>query len=252
MTFRTAEESHAHSLQTLNTLFEYDDFMASVGTVVDLGCGTGLDLEWWATCTTRDDQPVPLNIQCTGVDLANRLTLTQKYSNIQYQQTNFETGVSTKKRTLFDVLWCHDSFQYAVNPIATLKHWWNIAADGAMLALIVPQTTNFQQRQSAFSQSSGCYYHHTIVSLIHMLAVSGWDCRSGFFLKNPADPWLHAIVYKSNISPMDPQTTTWYDLVDHKLLPESADECVMRHGELRQSELLVPWIDKSLMHLGKQ
>jgi hypothetical protein len=82
--------------------------------------------------------------------------------------------------------------------------------------------------------------------------VSGWDCRSGFFLKNPADPWLHAIVYKSNISPMDPQTTTWYDLVDHKLLPESADECVMRHGELRQSELLVPWIDKSLMHLGKQ
>jgi SAM-dependent methyltransferase len=250
--FRNAEESHAHSLQTLNTLFEYDDFMESINTVVDLGCGSGLDLEWWATRTTRDDSPIPLNIQCTGVDQSDRLSLTQKYSNIRYQQTNFENNISVKKSALYDVLWCHDSFQYAINPLETLKHWWNIAADGAMLALIIPQTTNFQQRQSVFSQASGCYYHHTVVSLIHMLAVSGWDCRSGFFLKNPADSWLHAIVYKSNVPPMNPQTTTWYDLVDHKLLPESADQCVLKHGELRQQELLVPWIDKSLMHLGQQ
>jgi len=250
--FKNAEQSHAHSLQTLDTLFEYDDFMESIDTVVDLGCGSGLDLEWWATRTTRDDESTPLNIQCTGVDLNNRLSLTQKYSNIRYQQTNFENNISIKKHKPFDVLWCHDSFQYAINPLETLKHWWNIAADGAMLVLIIPQTTNFQQRQSAFSQSSGCYYHHTVVSLIHMMAVSGWDCRSGFFLKNPSDSWLHAIVYKSDVPPMDPQTTTWYDLVDHKLLPESADQCVMRHGELRQSELLVPWIDKSLMYLGQQ
>ena len=94
MTFRNAQESHAHSLQTLNTLFEYDDFMESINTVVDLGCGSGMDLEWWATRTTRDDQPTPLNIQCTGVDLANQLSLTQKYSSIRYQQTNFENNIS--------------------------------------------------------------------------------------------------------------------------------------------------------------
>lgn len=250
--FRNAEESHAHSLQTLNTLFEYDDFMESIGTMIDLGCGAGLDLEWWATRTTRDDIPVPLNIQCTGIDLSNRLSLTQKYPNIRYQQANFENNISVKKDNFFDVLWCHDAFHYAINPLATLKHWWSIAAEGAMLTLIVPQTTNFQQRHSAFSQPSGCYYHYTLINLIHMLSVSGWDCRSGFFLKRPNDHWLHAIVYKSNKEPMNPTTTTWYDLVDLELLPETADECIKRYGELRQSELVLPWIDKSLMHLGQQ
>jgi SAM-dependent methyltransferase len=252
MTFRNAEESHAHSLKTLNALYEYDDFMASVNTVVDLGCGSGLDLEWWATRTTRDDVPLPLNIDCIGVDLVPRLSLAQKYPNITYQSTDFETEIYPKKKKLFDVLWCHDSFQYAIDPIETLSRWWHIASEGAMLAIVVPQTTNFQARQQAFSQATGVYYHHTLVSLIHMLAVAGWDCRSGFFKKMPNDPWLHAVVYKSSYKPMNPKSTTWYELVDKQLLPESADACVNRHSELRQQELLLPWLDKSLIHYGLQ
>jgi hypothetical protein len=250
--FRNAEESHAHSLQTLNMLYEYDDFMASIGTMVDLGCGTGLDLEWWATRTTRDDVPLPLNIDCIGVDLIPKLSIAKKYSNITYQLADFETQIHPKKKKLFDILWCHDSFQYALNPIGTLSQWWHIASNSAMLAIVVPQTTNFQARQQMFTQQTGVYYHHTLVSLIHMLSIAGWDCRGGFFKKNLNDPWLHAVVYKSLYEPMNPQTTTWYELVDKKLLPESADLCINRHGELRQQELIVPWLDKSLMHLGLQ
>ena len=67
--FRNAEESHAHSLQTLQILEQYADFLESVGTVADMGCGEGLDLEWWATRTTQEDNPQPLNIKCTGIDL---------------------------------------------------------------------------------------------------------------------------------------------------------------------------------------
>ena len=55
-------DSHQHSLETLNQLYEYDDFMLSLRTMVDLGCGSGDDLAWWATRTTRDDNPQPLNI----------------------------------------------------------------------------------------------------------------------------------------------------------------------------------------------
>jgi SAM-dependent methyltransferase len=250
--FRNAEESHAHSLKTLNALYEYDDFMASIGTVVDLGCGVGMDLEWWATRTTRDETPQPLNIDCIGVDQLPQLTVAKKYPNITFQSVDFETTIIPKKKKLFDVLWCHDAFQYALNPIETLSRWWHIASDGAMLAIVVPQTTNFQARQQVFSQSNGVYYHHTLVSLIHMLAVAGWDCRSGFFKKNLTDTWLHAVVYKSTHEPMNPKTTSWYELADRKLLPESADSCIKRHGELRQQELIVPWLDKSLMHLGLQ
>jgi hypothetical protein len=85
-----------------------------------------------------------------------------------------------------------------------------------------------------------------------MLSTAGWDCRAGFFKKNSHDPWLHAVVYKSSHEPMNPRTTTWYELADRKLLPESADACINRHGELRQQELMVPWLDKSLTHFGLQ
>lgn len=250
MTFRNAEESHAHSLTTLNMLYEYDDFMSSIGTVVDLGCGSGLDLEWWATRTTRDDAREPLNIDCIGVDLNPHLSIAKKYPNVTYQSVDFETQIHPKQKKLFDILWCHDAFQYALDPVGTLSRWWHIASPGAMLALIVPQTTNVQARKYQFVQESGCYYHHTMVSLIHMLSVSGWDCAAGFFKKKQNDPWLHAVVYKSNHEPQSPKTTSWYQLAEMGLLPESAVHGIKKLGLLRQEDLILPWLDKSLDHLG--
>ena len=93
MFFRNPEESHAHSLETLNWLYEHDDFMASIDTLIDLGCGAGLDLEWWATRTTRDDNHEPLNISCTGLDVADKLVIARKHANITYQRNNFEQQI---------------------------------------------------------------------------------------------------------------------------------------------------------------
>ena len=246
MTFRNPEESHVHSLETLNWLYEHDDFMASVDTLLDIGCGTGLDLAWWATRTTRDENPIPLNINCTGIDLLDSMPMAKKYPNITYQRNNFEETIFTPKKKQYDVLWCHDAFQYAANPLATLKLWWDIAEPGAMLVMILPQTTNIEYRKLSFSQDNFCYYHYSIVNLIHMLSVTGWDCESGFFKKSPNDNWLHAIVYKSKHAPMDPRTTSWYQLADQGLLPASAVESVQRHGFLKQQDLVLPWLDKNL------
>lgn len=252
MTFRNAEESHAHSLETLNWLYEHDDFMLSIDTLIDLGCGNqGLDLEWWASRTTREENPQPLNIKCTGIDLVDKLSVASRYSNITYQSNNFEETIFTPKNKKYDVLWCHDAFQYATNPLNTLKLWWDIAAPGAMLVLILPQTTNVENRKLAFAQQSYCYYHYSIVNLIHMLAISGWDCASGFFKKDPVDPWLHAVVYKSDHAPMDPRTTSWYRLAELGLLPKSAAESVHRYGHLVQSDLVLPWLDKNLTWFGQ-
>lgn len=245
MMFARAEDSHAHSLQTLNLLYEYDDFMSSVGTMVDLGCGPGLDLEWWATRTTRDEPPEPLNIRCMGVDIVGRPSMTNRVINVTYQQTDFEGPIQTFKKAKFDMLWCHDAFQYVLDPLGALKRWRDIASDDAMLAIIVPQTTNVQHKNLDFTQANGCYYHHTLVSLIHMLAVNGWDCQDGFFFKRPDDPWVHAIAYKSTQQPFDPRTVTWYDLANSGLLPESAVHGINRHGYLRQQDLTLPWLDKN-------
>lgn len=246
MNLLTPEHSHQHSLRTLNTLYEYDDFMESVGSMVDLGCGRGLDLEWWATRTTRDETAEPLNIQCMGVDIANQFKIGKKYDNVRFQCGDFESSVLTFKGILFDVLWCHDAFQYALDPLGTLKQWRSIANDNAMLVLIVPQTTNFSQRRMDFYQHSGCYYHYSLVNLIYMLAVTGWDCKEGFFRKDADDPFLHAIVYNGANTALDPKITTWYDLADADRLPEAVRRSVLRRGYLNQMDLALPWIDRHL------
>lgn len=250
--FRNPEESHEHSLEILNLMYEYDDFMESVGSVIDLGCGNGLDLEWWATRTTRDDNPIPLNIRCTGVDILDTLNISKKYSNITYQKIDFENVDDLSKKVKFDVLWCHDAFQYAIDPIGTLKKWSMISNESAMLVLSIPETVEIHRRMLSYIQPTGCYYHYSIVNLMHMLAVNGWDCREGFFKKAIGDSWFHAIVYKSNHKPMNPKTTTWYELSEKNLLPESAVKSIERHGYVRQEDLVLPWLDKSLSWLGKQ
>lgn len=252
MTFRNAEESHKHSLEILNLLYEYDDFMESVGTVVDLGCGAGLDLEWWATRTTRDDEPKPLNIRCFGVDQQESLGLAKKYPSITYQRGNFEASDWCPKKTRFDVLWSHDAFQYAINPIETLKSWRAVSNTDAMLIMTVPETVSINRRMMSYTQSSGCYYHHSIVSLMHMLAITGWDCAAGFFRRRVGVPWIDLAVYKSSVEPLDPTTTTWYDLAEKNLIPKSAQDSIERHGFVRQEDLVVPWLDKSLSWLAQQ
>ena len=247
--FPSATESHKHSLNTLNLLYEYDDFMESIGRLVDLGCGKAArDLEWWATRTTRDDVPVPLEIQCVGTDRCAGIDI--DYKNVSYQNLDIETYDSAKKG--FDLLWCHDTFQYLLNPYQALKNWYNIANNSAMFVLILPQVTVMEYNTQAFDLPPGHFYNHTISSLIYMLAVNGWDCRDGFFKKDANDPWLHAIVYKSNTKPMNPLETSWYELAEAKLLPESADESINKYGKLRQRDLLLPWLDKSYTWLGQQ
>jgi SAM-dependent methyltransferase len=249
--FRNEDESHQHSLQTLNQLYEYDDFMLSIRSVVDLGCGSGRDLEWWATRTTRDEHSMPLNIKCTGVDILTRMPMATKYPNMLYQRTDFEVKINPPAEK-FDILWCHNAFQYAIDPIKTLSYWREISAEGAMLAIAVPQTTNIRHKDLDFTQTDGCLYHYTMVNLIHMLAITGWDCKSGFFKKDSTDNWLHAVVYKSNHAPFDPKKTRLYDLVEAKLLPESADKSILSKGFLDQKDLVLPWLNKSLSSMNTQ
>lgn len=251
MMFNRPEDSHKHSLRTLESLYEYDDFMESVASVIDLGCGQALDLVWWATRTTRHDNPEPLNIRCIGLDLGDVPSSIKKYPNISYQQLDFEGQINVYRDSKYDVLWCHDAFQYAIDPLNTLVRWRDIADDNAMLIIILPQTMNIQGKHTDFIQPSGQYYHHSLVSMMHMLALTGWDCHDGFFMKRPEDPWIHTIVYKSLQAPRDPRRTTWYELADSGLLPNSAVKSVMSHGYLRQQDLVLPWLDKNLYSYHK-
>ena len=252
MMFSVPEQNPRPSLDILNALHEYDEFMESIDTLVDLGCGNGLDIEWWATRVTREEFPKPLNIKCTGIDQIDQLFAPRKNKNVSYQRTDFEKTITPPGNKKFDVLWCHDAFQYCIDPIGTLIRWRNITNDSGMLVIAVPTTIIVHHRQLAYTQQSGCYYHHTMVSLIHMLAITGWDCAAGFFLQKPDDQWIRAIVYKSEQEPLDPKTVSWHQLRELNLLPASAAESVNAHNYLRQQDLVLPWLDHSLIWMGHQ
>jgi len=248
--FSNAEDSHKHSLETLEALYEFDDFMQSIASMVDMGCGSGLDLEWWATRTTRDENPEPLNIQCTGIDIKDRLGLPRAYKNVRYQKQDFEESIIGRQR--YDLVWAHDSFQFVIDVFGTLKNWHSVMNENAMLVITVPQTTNLVRNKQVFDQHDGSYYNWTMPSLIHALAVSGFDCKDGFFKKEVNDPWLHAIVYKGTTEPRDPRKTKFYDLIDQNVLPETAEKSVIKYGFLRQQDLVLPWVDRSLRWMGQE
>lgn len=247
--FHSPHESHAHSLETLNMLYEYDDFMESIGYLADMGCGQhGLDALWWATRTTREETPRPLNIKCLGIDLQATDGVDSQHRNLGFRCHDFEQPLDIANP--FDVVWCHDAFQYVLDPFATLRTWRDLMADQSMLALILPQTTNLEFNRQAFDQPDFCYHNWTMVSLIHVLAVSGFNCREGFFRKRANDPWLHAVVYRSEHEPMDPRATTWLDLAERDLLPDSVANSYRRHGVVRQRDLVLPWLDRALYNFA--
>jgi SAM-dependent methyltransferase len=232
----------------LKLLSSYGSFVESIDSVCDMGSGFGEDLEWWATLALLDDDDneIPLNIKCTGVDLHSDKTslLAQRIDNIVYEKRDFEKPSTGK----YDVIWSNNSFQYSVNPVETLKVWREQLTEGGMIAMTVPSTTYTNGNKIFIKQDPQVYHHFTTVNLIHMFAINGLEIA--FMQQHLNDPWIRLVAYKTKHEPMDPQTTTWYDLMGKQLLPHAAEECVHNYGYLRQDQLTLPWLDKSLRWFG--
>lgn len=242
------QESYKHSLETLDLLEGYSTFMESIGTMLDIGCGKGYDLNWWATRTLEDDsgRDIPLNIKCTGIDIKNVFdTNGLGHHNITVLEDDMED--SKLKHNSFDVIHAHNVLHYAINPLQTLGHWYDLCRDNGMLIVSVPESTMFERNTIVADQHSHDYYHWSLVSLIHMLAVNGWDCRDGFFKKERNDPWIHAVVYKQpEFKKLDYRTTTWFDLAELNLLPESAVDSLNQWNFVRQQDLKLEWLNKRI------
>jgi trans-aconitate methyltransferase len=243
--FKTPYESHDHSKKTLEILYGYDAFLDSLEVVADLGCGMGLDTEWWATLETRDDPPEPRNYTVYAIDrnIERIDSKVKSLPNIHVFDDNID-GPHFQLPKSADLIWCHDTFQYITDPINTLKSWNKAMNVNGMLLLIFPQAQHYAYNRLQVHSYNNVYYNHNIVNLMYMLAVNGFDCNDAYFLKEENSPWLHAAVYKSDIEPMDPSTTNWYHLAEKNLLNESVVECITKYGYLKQEEIITSWLDK--------
>lgn len=240
--FRNAYHSHEHSVyQVLNLIYGYDDFLESIETVAVMGCGAGLDCQWWATLENKEDPPEPYNYRVYGVDIdINRVTI-EPTDNLQLIQGDFET-VALPERV--DLIYCHDAFQFALNPLQTIRHWNQLLNVNGMLVIAYQQPQSYVMNRWNSQTMSGCLHNHTFGTMLYMLALSGFDCRDAYFYKQPNNPWLYAAVYKNDEKFLDPSTTTWYDLCEKRVVNDSVIESVRRYGHLKMGEIFYPWLDK--------
>lgn len=248
-TFKNALESFDHSKPIRDLLYQYDSFLDSLEVIADYGCGAGLDLEWWATLMTRDDPPEPRNYLCYAIDTNIKQIDTKlyNYDNIKILQADVEIDQPVPRQ--IDLLWCRDTFQYMINPLNTLRMWNENMSVNGMLILSIPQSVHYEHNRLNNISRNGWYYNYNVVNLMYMLAVNGFDCRDAYFYKDINDLWLHAAVYKSDVPPMDPKTTSWHNLIDKNLLNQSIKLCVEKYGYVKQEEIITTWLDKDFYQI---
>lgn len=241
--FRNPHYSHEHSLEVLNLIYGYDSFLDSLTTIADMGCGTGLDVEWWATLMTRDDPPEPRNYTVYAIDQnISQLDpdLLARCPNVIALERNFEERVISGK---VDLIWSHDSFQYARDPFKCLANWKTQLNENGMLIMALPQTTYMRHNRLVIENHHYQYYNYNILNLMYMLAISGFDCRDAYFYRKKETPWLYAAVYASNQEPL-PAHASWHDLADRNLVNDSIKQSLNSYGYARLEDLVVTWLDK--------
>ena len=244
--FKNAYDSHNHSLEVLDLLYGYDSFLDSLSFIADMGCGEGLDAAWWASLYTRDDPPEPRNYTVYAVDNDQSYLdseIIKNTPNIIPLLGDFEVYGTVPRKV--DLIWAHDSLQYAVNPYSCISSWRRSMNINGMLVIAVPQDTYYYNNRLVITNHSANPYSYNILNLIYMLACNGFDCNDAYFYRKNNTPWLYAAVYATEFDPETPKLS-WYELVERNLVNSSIAASVNKYGFARLDDLVVNWLDKSL------
>ena len=247
--------SHHHSLETLEMINQYDEFLDSISSVADFGCGSGHDINWWSRLEyieyTEDDKGNVIgetvrkrNYRCYAVDR----DVKQIEPELLLDSVFVMPGDIEKGRILsrpVDLIWCHNTFQYFTNPLNTLKLINEQMVENGMLYIGFPvQSSHIHNRWYSRGYHYS-YFNHNFLSFVYMLAVNGFDCRDAYFSKTQGNPWIQACVYKTGHEPMDPATTNWRDLADKNLLNDTMINSLDKYGHIKQEDLVCVWLDRS-------
>lgn len=232
----------APAQEVLDMILHYSEFTNQLDVIADMGAGAGHYSHWWGSQSIMDGAKAR-KYTVLAVDDKIQMDNKNRLPNIKQIRKDWDnTGI---QKNMVDLIWCYNSFQQSIDPFNTLRHWHSIMQENGMLMLAIPQN-NYIDDLSRWQVDlkPDCYYTYNMVTLIRMLATSGFDCREGFLRQRRHDPYLWAAVYKSKHEPMDRRSTTWYDLRDMKLLPVTADDCIMKYGYLKQEFLTLEWLDR--------
>lgn len=231
--------SHSHSLSMLWTLSGFHDFMESIDSVLDVGCGDGHDSLWWANATDMDDNPRPLNINVVALDKEDSINPDYQIpNNLTFKHEDWNTA---EFKDQFDVVWTHNTLQGTTDPLKFLHKMNEFCADGAMLGISFPATSNMFYGDPDYRIYQEAPHSITMIHLIYMLVLSGFNCKDGYFIKQPGTNIISAIVYKDTDEVFTHGEKAIAEYND--LLPISCQQQLTKYNYLTNKGLLLNWID---------
>lgn len=237
-----SQQSHEHSLATLQVLDQFDDFKASIKTMADFGCGKGLDLEYWANMQENLEDGTKgryLDFNCVGLDLTAEKNKPSR-KNITYR--NVDLNVSERYWSIpFDIVWCHNVMQYLHSPVEFLGNVNRNMSQGGMLYLCVPSTVNVLHHMFQNYTPSNHLNTFTVTQLIYLLALNGFDVKEYYLQKRKHEDIIQALVYKER-EPL-PYNTSWYEMVDMDILNDDIRKLVLSNNLLSDQGLVHTWVD---------
>ena len=105
--------------------------------ILDVGCGLGMQAEWWATRRPKLDSDkfgLKASTECHGVDLHpadGGLIDKFFFKQEDYHNMSYDDGQ-------FDIVWSHFSLEYSATLIITLADWLRDCKRDGRLAITVP------------------------------------------------------------------------------------------------------------------
>jgi len=222
--------------------FISQDLFINMIHICDFGCGDGNITQWWIDqAPFNKDEPYVNHTKVSGIDLLSKSTDKFDFTqgdilNMPYKDDEFNAG------------WCHYTLQQLNDPIAGLLEMRRVMTSHSLLYIVVPQTldTEFGRLKTKFDQFDRTFY--TLPTLIRQLAMTGWDCRKGYFNKIFNNRNIYAVVNPKQdwIEPSDPYELTMVDLMDRKVLPESTDKMIKDKGYFDETALMLKWMTGSI------
>jgi SAM-dependent methyltransferase len=214
----------------------WDQFL----TVLDVGCGTGQQANWWGTRRPWNEKEefAPFT-QCKAIDLI--IPDNDYNSDFEFVQGDFHK-LPWSKHT-FDIVWSHYSLQYSINPHKALWEWRRVLKPDGRLYLTVPSHDYWFKDNIYHQVEHNWGSTFTLASLIYMLALCGYDTAQGAYFKSKTEPYIRVDVpVNSKIKkPLDNLEVSLYDLIDLKLLPPHLEEAVSKKGIIRDEDFIIMW-----------
>ena len=209
-----------------------------------MGAGIGLDAQWWTQLTDAENRRYNYNV--TAVDISS------DRNRIIWGDTTWNfSDYSTVDLSEQDLIWSHDSFQYALSPLHTLFHWNKLLKTDGMLIIQMPYKLSVSNHRDKINPDyriePGVYNVHTLSNLLVQLIYAGFDCRTSNFMLDRDTGWISAAVYKIAEPKM---YTNMHDMLSEKRLPACLEDKVHSTGYFNETDLVVEWLDRSVKFLS--